>query len=242
MIGQSKIVKRLIILLNLVLIPWIANCQHSVPSDSTNRKCRFSIIAAAAYKSYFGSRYIDYPTNRSTNGENDRFDGFTKIPAFGFRAGFTMNTRIYRHLSFTTGMLCALRKEVYEGNQDTVMKYGTATSAHLILKYDYSYYDIDLPVLVTYRFKRWTLSGGINLPLVSFIKASYTYIPTTSDDLGGKKVNDFKIFRTVFPTLQVSYSIKIKKVTIEPYLGIEIGERSSVCLQGGIGLPFISPQ
>jgi hypothetical protein len=229
--------KKLLILLPFLLIPWCANSQQTDQTDS-GRKCEFSITAAFTYKTYFRNRYLDHPISYSNTGQAHQFDGFTKIPTFGFRTGVLMNKRLYRHVSFVTGLIFTYRKEIYQGNPDTVLKYGSPTSLHLILKYNYSFNDVDLPIMVTYRYKKLIFSAGINIPLISFITARYTYIPTPGDDLEGKKINDFKIFRTLFPTIQVSYTCMVKKFSIDPYLGFEFGTKSSIYLQAGFILPL----
>lgn len=223
---------------------YLVNSQVYNTNDSLTRRCQFLIQAGATYKTFFGQKYIEHPINYSNAGKKSQFEGFTKIPSFGFEGGGIMEVKVTNVLTFTTGILFAFSKDIYEGNIDTVLKYGTSTSIHHVVKYNYSYYDLNIPAKVSLRLKDWILSAGIEVPIITFRTTKYTYYPVSNpysiynDELTGKKVKDIKIFRTFFPVLQCSYKWKIKDCLILPYIEIAFGTKSSVFIQPGIIFPL----
>jgi hypothetical protein len=229
-----KIIILIVLIINLTLISY---CQELQSVNNPELKIAFSIKAGFIYKNYFGNRYIEHPVNNSNQWKKHQFDGFTKIPSAGFQGGGLMNCRIVKQFYFTTGILFSFRKDIYEGDHDTILKYGRVASSHYIEKYDYSYYNLEIPVLLLYRLKKADIFVGIDLPLLSFRTAKYTYIPEPDNDLTGKKVNELELFKTIFPTIQMSYQCEVGKVLFKPFLGIEFGIKKSFSVQGGIIFP-----
>jgi hypothetical protein len=234
--------KKTVIIFFLFLFHFTSFSQDTLRNEVFKKKHPFSIRTGVSYKNFFGKKYIEiepdylYPRDESTH-----YDGFTKIPTIGFQAGILWTCTIYRNLHFSLGLFYYLRKDVYEGNTDTVMKYHTPSSIHKIIKYDYSFHNIELPVLLSYKLKKFNLSIGVNLALLNFDKARYSYIPDTNINNGvdSKTLTSIELPLKVFPTFQISYDLKINDFLISPFLGIEIGSKNAYYIQGGIIVPLV---
>jgi hypothetical protein len=138
------------------------------------------------------------------------------------------------------GLVYYLRKDVYKGDYDTVMKHHTPTSIHNIIKYDYSLHNIEIPVLFSYKLKKFNLSLGVNLALLTFDRARYSYIPDPNINNGvdSKTLTGMEFPKKIFPTALVSYDLKIRNLAFSPFLGIEFGSKNAFYLQGGIIFPL----
>ena len=199
----------------------------------------FSIKAGFLYKNFFGSKYIELrPTTPTTTGKQYQYDGFTKIPTIGFQGGILFSIKIYRPIYFSTGLQLSFRKDIYKGNPDSVLKYPPPASIHYIVKYNYLYYNIEIPFLLSYKIKNWEIYLGINLPLVLFRTAKYSYIPVSNDSLTEKKVTETQYIKTFFTCFQINYNWIIKDYQLNTYLGFEIGNKSSYFINCGIIIPI----
>jgi hypothetical protein len=134
-----------------------------------------------------------------------------------------------------------LRKDVYKGDYDTVMKHHTHTSIHNIIRYDYSLHNLEVPVLFSYSIKKVTLSIGVNLALLTIRRAHYSYIPDTNINNGvdSKTLTGLEFPKKIFPTFLISYETRIKDFSLSPFLGMEFGSKNSYFIQGGIIVPLL---
>ncbi len=217
------------------LISFGGYCQDT--TSINERKIQFNAKIGITYEGVVGNRYI----KRSKDSpEKDQYDGFTKKSTLGFQAGIVADFKIHKKLHISAGLIFAQRKSIYEGDRDSVLRYGTPTSIHKIVKYEYLYNNIELPILFSFKFKKINLHTGINLILVSFYEANYSYIPSpfNVNDKTKKTIKSTELSNRIYPTFQISYNLKVKKVVLNPFLGIDIGKNRSLYFQSGINIPL----
>lgn len=219
-------------------------------AQNTMQKSFFSIQAGACYKTFLGSKYIE-PTQYNYGDEftEHQYERFKKTPTFGFNAGILFTYRFNNQCGITSGLLYFLRKDIFENNQDTVIKYGNGSSMrdiHNVLKYNYSYNNLELPLLFQYSVKKITLYIGCYFALITYKKATYTYVVNrypsnpqwiTSD----KTISGFEKLFKLFPTFQVSYEIAIENIKLNPYLAFcyDIKNKKDFYTQIGINMPLV---
>ena len=223
--------KRICIVLCLLFLYHHSSCQDTL--RATEKKFQLSLNAGTCFKGFFGRRYIQ-PSQYSYDDpyQAHQFDRFTKIPAFGFSAGFLFSFKLSKHWGISTGLSYFFRKTIYENSQDTVIKYAYAASMHNIqntVKYHYSYNNLEWPLLVRYRVGKVTMYAGFDLSLLSFREATYTYMMNQYPQDPGwytspKTIKGFETAFRIYPTVQISYDWKIKNVLIQPFIGLEIFE------------------
>lgn len=206
------------------------------------KNIQFNTKIGLTYQGFIGGSYIkrEKDNREPYNPEKDQYDGFTKKATLGFQVGIIADFRIHKNLHLSTGFLFAQRKSIFEGDRDSVLTYGTPTSIHDIVKYEYQYNNIEFPILFTLKLKKLGLHAGVNLILVSFYKSIYSYIPNphTLNDKTEKTLGSIELSNTIYPTLQMSYNLKVKKIAVNPFLGIDIGKNKSLYFQGGIMIPI----
>jgi len=236
----------------LFLITAVAYGQDSLIGHKPNR-LQICIKAGASYKFFFGKRYIE-PTTYGPSSRtftDHQYERFTKTPSFGFQGGALFMVRLFGNWSVSTGVLFCTRKDIFKTSQDTVIRYGNGSDIHDIhnvLEYDYSYHNFEVPLLLSFDLKRFCFYGGVNFQLLTYYKATYTYLLTQGNyypypvswETSQKTLRDVEWICTVVPTLQVSYAIYIKKFVMKPYLGIDFSTLNSFYLHGGVIFPLFS--
>ena len=225
------------IILLLILFPFMVygqNYRANEPNDKAENT--FSLKFGGSYKTFVGSTYVE----RTGDTKNPQYEGFTKIPTSGFQIGVLWNHLLHENFYLSLGLAYFLRTDIYQGNCDTVLKYGTPTSIHDILKYEYYYNNIELPILLSYNLKKVNFHIGVNIAFLTFYKAVYTYIPDPDiiNDMADKTIKNFELAKDIFPTFQISYNAKYKRYSFKPFFGIDIGRSSSVYLQLGLIVPI----
>ena len=79
------------------------------------------------------------------------------------------------------------------------------------------------------QVKKMTIYAGVQISILSYRHASYTYIitqfsPNRSYSNSKKAVNGFEVPLRIYPTVMVSFDVKINNFIIKPFGGIEILE------------------
>jgi len=225
------------IALLLILLPFMVYSQNYRANEPTAKpENTFSLKLGGSYKTFVGNTYIE----RTGDTKNPQYEGFTKIPTSGFQIGVLWSHELHKNLHLSLGLAYFLRTDIYQGDCDTVLKYGTPTSIHDILKYEYYYNNIELPILLSYNLKKINFHIGVNLAFLTFYKAVYTYIPNQNafNDKTSKTINSFELAKDIFPTFQISYNAKYKRYSFKPFFGIDIGRGNSVYLQLGLIVPI----
>ena len=226
------------IILLISLISFTSYCQ-----DSSIVKNNFTLNSklGLTYQGFLRevSRYKHhYPTNSSET----QYGGFTREATPGFRIGIIADFKIHKTFHLSTGLVFAQRKEIYQGNRDSVLYYGTQTSIHNIVKYEYDFNNLEIPILFSLKLRKLSLQAGVNLILVSFYKAHYSYIPNPniSNDKTFKTIKNTELSKTIYPTLQASYNLQIKRFEFSPFIGLDFALNKSLYFQGGIIIPLIN--
>jgi hypothetical protein len=236
--------KKIFLIIGLLFLSTVSYGQDSIKKRMYYPQFQISVQAGGMYENFLGNRYID--PAKSTTVKEHKYDGYTKMPTFGYKAGFLINIKIIKNLYVTTGSFFCFRKEVYENSLDTINKYGLSKGTGYIpetgrisniIRYDYSSYDIELPIMLLFRWKRLNIYAGAYFPMLIYRKAIYTYnYKTAQIPLGAdcKKFSEFELPIKVYPSFHISYVFNIRKHTIEPYVGMDFGAKKSFYVQGGL--------
>lgn len=221
---------------------------------STEKKYQISFKAGGYYENFWGNKYIQ-PTPYSPNDvlQAHMYDGFTKIPTYGYQGGFLIIHKIIKkHWYLSTGLMFCNRKNILECKLDTNI------NPCGIIKFNYTYSNIELPVMLSYKANKINFFIGFHLPVFSFYKANYTYLSTqywgtSQKTIDGSVVPLFAIpsqitsssnpkitydMPLILATFQISYNLKITNISFSPFLGIDTGTKKSFYLQCGIILPL----
>jgi hypothetical protein len=213
-----------------ILCRW---CIGQDAKDWEGKKTLIAFEAGGSFKGFFGQRYIE-PTPEPDKDAymQNRYERFTKMPAYGFGFGVRFAFKISDHLRLATGISYYFRKTIYENSQDTVIAYGYYTNMNFlrnVFTYNYANNNIEVPFLLQYKLDRITIYGGINLSLLSYRSATYKYMVYLSGDSTYWNTSQkiFTCFETgfrIYPALKVSYDVRIKKTMVQPFMGIELCE------------------
>jgi len=234
--------KKTLIILCLFMLSFAAYCQDTIKKNTDYPKFQISVQAAGFYKYFFNNRYIE-PTTYKTGDkfEDHQYERFTKIPTGGFKTGLLINIKFANHWYFSSGLLFCFRKDVFENNIDTVTQYYSSPirNIHSTVKYDYTYNNFELPVMVLFKWKRLNFYAGAYVPVLCFKNATYTYVinqyPASPPYITSKKtIKSIELPLKIYPSFQMSYAFKINKNSIEPYVGLDFGAKRSFYIQGGI--------
>ena len=242
----------------LLLLPLMNFGQDSIHPIA--KKTLFSIQIGASYKTFTDRKFIE-PANYNSYYFGDEFydhqyERFDKIPTFGYNAGLLFSYKFSSHWSITSGIQYLLRKDKYEINPDSILSHQFSYSSirvncrdiHNVIKYDYANHNIELPVMIQYSYRKFAFNAGASISLLTYKKANYTYLiiqnPAYNDYWStpdkDKTVSSFESTLLVYPTLQLSYEMQIKKVRANPYfaLNYETSKQHSLYLQLGIIFPL----
>ena len=213
------------------------------------KKSKISIQGGVYYKSFLGDKYIK-PSQFNLGDEfkDHQYERFSVVPKFGFSIGILNSYRIIEQWGITSGILYFSRKDLYENNQDTIIKYGNRSSIrniNNILKYDYSFNNIELPILVYYSNRKINFYAGVQLAVLTYKKAIYTYVINQFPQnpqwkTSNKTIEGFEIPLIVSPTLQIAYNTLIMCIEANPFIGLyySINIEKSFYMQLGINLPL----
>jgi hypothetical protein len=226
-------------LLLLIIIPISLLGQTRESENKFFDKFQISVKAGLLYKNYFGSKVISQNAYYSDN-VYYKYNGFSKVPTVGFQAGIEIKYKFLKYLTLSSGAIFVQRKECYEGNYETVLLNGSPLSIHKIIKYNYSNYSLEIPVMVGLTIKHLSFSFGVNFPALIYSVARYTYIPDSASLLTGKTIDNYLKPTHVYPVFQASYDFPIGRFLLSPNFEFELGEMKSVYLQVGaiVSLPL----
>lgn len=222
-------------------------------SETKEKKARIDLIAGGYYKLFMGERYIE-PT-KSNSGDDfslHQYERFTKSPTSGFQVGISFSYKLYKKFFLKTGLIFCNRKMIYENKMDTVIKYGyfpfaytNTRNVHNVLKYEYHYNNIEIPIMLSCRIKKTSLSAGIRLAILSFYTEKYTYVVNqfpqspqyiTSD----KTIKSVEMPLMIYPSMQVNYDFQIHNLILSPFLEVDFGSKKSFYFQGGLAFSLRS--
>lgn len=237
--------KRTIHILFCILLSLNLYGQDSSPA--AKNKIEISIRAGVYYKTFFDTKYIEpKPYNYEDKFTDHQYERFNKTPTVGFSAGMLFTYRFNPHWGISSGLVYFLRKDIFEKNQDTVIKYGNGSSLrdiHNVLEYNYSFNNLEVPLLFQYSAKKISLSTGCYFALLTYKKTTYTYVINQNPSnpqwgTADKAISGFEIPLKLFPTFQMSYEIAFKNVNLNPYLAFyyAINNQNDFYTQLGISL------
>lgn len=174
--------KHIYTILSLLLLQYLSFGQDT--AKLIVPKNQFYLQTGFCYKNFLGSKYIaPIPTNYPYYEpfEKHQYDRFTKIPTIGFSAGILFTHNYNKRWGITTGLLYFLRKDVFQNNQDAVIKYGNISTAnyrniHNTIEYNYSNNNIEIPIMLKYSINKLDISFGAYIPIVSYKIVAYTYV------------------------------------------------------------------
>jgi hypothetical protein len=197
------------------------------------KKCRFSFEAGAAYKDFVKSGYISPDSYKTGNPYMDnRYDRFTRMPAYAIDGGILLSVRLSCHWNFTTGLIYYLRKDIYRRDIDSVIKSNGAQPIPYItgvFKYNSFNHDVEIPIMFGYKFKKFTFSFGFNTSVLCYRKAIYSYVVKVDSyypswETTKKTVTQFDYAITIYPTIRISYETKISGHALNVFLGLGISQ------------------
>lgn len=226
------------------LLPMIIFGQDTL--HSVKKKTQFTFQIGVSYKTFLSKKYIEpTPYNFGDEFKDHQYDRFTKVSTNGFSVGFLFTRNMNDRWSFETGLIYFLKKDIFENNRDTVIKYGNGFSMrdiHNVIKYDYSNNNMELPIVFRYTQKKLNFYCGAYIQLLTYKKVIYTYIINQYSNwsVSEKTVEGFEMPLIIFPTLQVSYDSRIKNIALNPFAGFYYGitNQRSFYIQLGINFPL----
>jgi hypothetical protein len=221
--------------------------------NSNKHKCQISLLACGHYKTFLGKRYIEPTEDHPYNILSHQYEAFNKIPTYGFRLGILLKVPVMKNGSIISGLTYLYNREKFECGIDSFFKYHHAEcEMHSldVIKYDYLYHNLEIPLMVRYNIRNICLSGGVWFEMLSLYKATYTFFPRNSEDTyysknGVSAVKSFNYGKKPLqfvPFINVSYSMKIRNIEISPYIGIDFGKKKSIFSNLGVTVPLIGFQ
>jgi len=134
-------------------------------------------------------------------------------------------------------------------NQDTIIKYAASptiiNNIENTFYYNYSYNNLEIPIMFTYQQNKLKFYGGCYVSLITYKIGKYSYMVKEDNYNGGwftseKTLSGFEKSFSIYPSLQVSYSIDIKRNKIEPYIAFyyAIKNQDDLYIQIGINVPL----
>lgn len=183
----------------------------------TEKKYNLAFKAGGYYEYFLGSRYVK-PLKDSQN--DCQYIRFTKIPTGGFHGGALLTHPIRKNWHLTFGLMFCYRKNVFERSLDTVAMYGNHSSQRDIrntIKYDYTYNNIEIPVMFLYKIKKMNFYGGVHLPIFSFYKALYTYAINQSPQTSAFEPSQKTIRGTTIPLFGIPSHLPFVEIQFSPW-------------------------
>lgn len=236
-----------VIVLYLIIFHVASFAQDAADTKTGENRFQISVKIGSYYKGFWGNKYIA-PT-AIIPGEEDlahQFDGFEKKSGYGFDAGTLLSYRIHKNLQVISGLLYCTRRNIYVSNPDTVYKYHTLVNIPIanITQYDYFSGNIELPIILSYAWRRFNFSAGVRIPLLSFRRTTYTYMVNSYPyySAWGTSQKVFSSIETssmIYPSFQFSYDFNLRRISLSPFLSFELGREKSFYLQGGVIIPLL---
>lgn len=233
-----------------VICFFLLFCNHCIAlnlPDSLSKKIVLSVRAGGYYKLFLGKRYIE-PTAYNGSGEfiEHQYDRFTKIPTWGFQTGVMLTYKMKGNWHITSGLEFCNRRIIYKNSTDSVIKYGNSSrirNIYNVVNYEYNYYNIELSVMISYKYKKIHFSTGVYIPLVTFNNTEYTYVINQfpQDPHWGsaqKCINSIEFKFMIFPSLQVFYDFIVRSFSFSPYFELNFGEKKSIYFRCGVIFPL----
>ena len=91
------------------------------------KKQTLLIQTGVSYKTFLSKKYIEATQKKQGDVLLDhQYERFNKIPTMGFSLGWLYNFKISNRTGITTGLVYYLRKDKFETNQDTIIKYAAS--------------------------------------------------------------------------------------------------------------------
>lgn len=216
--------------------------------DTIKSKCDYkyqlSVKTGGYHKDFWNKRFID-----STNCKRDgvcQYQGFFKVPNHNFLGGVSFSYRIYKEMYLTSCIMYLIRRDVLEGDSASIAKYNVSPYPWQkygipdVIKYDYLHTNIELSLFMQYKIGKLNLSAGGSFPVLSRSQSSYTYLSTAPTSQKTFREVETPFPSVFFPALQASYDLRIRKLPLSPFIGIDFGKMKSFYLQGGIIIPLLN--
>lgn len=236
--------------MRLIFISFLSFFLFTAYAQDTSKvesRLSFELLSGGFYKTFIGSRYISTTSWDSDDSfEDHQYERFTKNSTIGFELGGQAAYRISNRWKLRTGLIYCNRRDIYTNNQDTVIKYGyfpfqlgNMRSIKNVLEYNYNYHNFEIPLLASFEIDKIIISAGARIALFTFRKADYTYVIyqapqqpvwTTSE----KSVRAAGFYFNLFPSLQASYTIDLKKVCLAPYAGLDFDSDYGMYIKTGV--------
>jgi hypothetical protein len=219
-------------------------------NQAVESKNMFTAQAGIYYKMFLNKKYIEPVPN--INGDDiivHQYERFTKIPVFGYSIGMLFTHKISKRLGLTSGLIYFMRKDIYENNMDTVIKYGNRSNIrdiHNMLKYEYYYHNLEIPVMLQYSLRKLSFNIGVYISTLTYKIANYTYVINQNNSYSQwttSKKSFSGIERNVaaIPAVQLSYSgYKINKVQLNPFIAFyySANKENELYIQCGLNFPL----
>jgi hypothetical protein len=240
-----------------LLIPMMGFGQDSITPVA--KKAHFSIQIGASYKTFTDKKFVEpiidfYNHYNVVEFYDHQYEKYNKIPTFGLNAGFLFAYSFDNHWGIASGIQYAFRNDQYEINRDSVYHFNAESmrvncrDIHNVLKFDYYFHNLEIPLMIQYSFNKFTFNGGASISLLTYKKATYTYLVLQNpgcnvywDAPGEKKtVNSLESTLLIYPTVQISYEMKFGKLRTNPYfaLSCEASKQHSLYLRLGMIFPL----
>lgn len=237
--------KKTIIILCFFILCIRVPGQDTIKKGSGG-KWQTAIKGGIYFKSFFGKKYISpTPISLDDKESEHQFDGFTKVPTFGSEIGIMVSYKVAKYWQLSSGLLYFNRKDIFESNIDTVYKYhySGGTPFNSITKYEYVMQNFEIPIMIIFKTSMFYFQAGVNIPILSFKRATYTYMVNLAPNYitwgtTQKVIESIEVQFKVFPSLQVSYDLKINSYSVYPFIAIDFGSMRSYYLQGGLIIPI----
>jgi hypothetical protein len=237
-----------LIIYALIALPMISFTQDTL--NMKRKKSFFSIQVGVSYKTFLSNKYIDAtPYNLGDDFASHQYERFNKIPTMGFNLGWLFTYQFNAHIGVTSGLVYSLKKDKFEANQDTIIKYASRTdmnNIHNVYHYNYSFNNIELPVIFQYSLNKFIFYGGFNIVLITYKKGKYSYVFTEDTyvniwDTSSKTISGFETSFKFYPTVQAAYKTKINNLRLEPYIAIyyALKSQNNLYIQIGLNFPII---
>lgn len=220
---------------------------QELQSNINDNKCQIDLKSGIYYQNFFTNKYIERTDYSYEDFNKHKYEGFYKMPAYGYQFELRLTAPLCKRFYFTTGLAFCNRKEVFQTSEDTIKRYYPSAIQGIenILKYDYTFYDIEIPVLISYKIKKINILAGIYFPVFTYVSGTFSYLTTQSSaqpvwEKSEKSLKYIEFPQMIFPSIQVSYDFAIKKLKFAPFIQLDFGSYWSLYLQGGITFNLLS--
>jgi hypothetical protein len=225
--------KGVFVLLFIIILPLTLFCQTQGNEFRFVKRLQVSIKSGIIYQDYFGSRYIKLNAYPQGN-KYYKLNGFTKKPSLGFQSGLLVKFKFAHHFFISTGVLYVLREDIYQGDYDYISIHGSPMSGHKIVKYEYSYNTMEVPLYFGYYINKLNFSIGASYPFLIHSTAKYTYIPDPYLTATERTITGYVEPSRIYPILTASYDFPVGRFLVSPNIEFKFGEMKSYYFQLGV--------